>query len=224
MIYNQSAESFLKTADYYDGIFLDPPDNIGLEYEGFIDFREDYISWLTKLVLDCFQNTSVVWLSFNQKHDFELKSALGWFLKSTSWTVKQFIWTYTFGQYNDKDCGSCYRPILRFSRPGVKWNVDAIRIESERMRLSDSRAAGPKVPMDIWEFPRIVGNSHERRSWLPTQHPEALIERIFLMTPGSRFLDLFAGSGTSLIVCRRLEYDIDLVDISKFCCDQMKEL
>lgn len=224
MIFNQSAESFLESnKKIYDGIFLDPPDNIGLKYEGFIDSRDDYIDWLSKLVLECFDHSDVVWLSFNQIHDFELKSALHWYLSKSSWEVKQIIWAFGFGQYRDTDCGSLYRPILRFSRPEVEWNVDAIRVESERMRLGDKRAIGLKVPGDVFDFPRVTGNSHERRSFHPTQHPEALMERIYKMTPGASFLDLFAGSGTSLIVCKRLGYEIDLVDISPFYCSKMKE-
>lgn len=225
MIYNQSAESFLASIGdrCYDGIFLDPPDNIGLKYQGFIDKRENYIEWLVELILKCFNISDVVWLSYNQIHDIKLKGALDWTLaKLKSWEVKQIIWFFEFGQYRDTDCGSMYRPILRFSK-NIKWDVDKIRIESERMRLGDPRAVGPKVPGDVWEFPRITcGN--ERRCWHPTQHPEALMERIYLMTPGDSFLDLFGGSGTSLVVCKRLGYDIDVVDISKFYCNKMEEL
>ena len=225
MIYNQSAESFLESIRdrCYDGIFLDPPDNLGLKYQGFIDSRDDYIEWLTKIVLECFNHSDVVWVSYNQKHDWELKASLNWYLSKSHWIVQQFIWVYGFGQYNAHGHGSMYRPILRFSRTGVEWNFDAVRVESERMRLGDKRAAGPKIPGDVWEFSRITCGS-ERRSWHPTQHPEALMERIYLVTPGTSFLDLFGGSGTSLIVCNRLGYDIDIVDISKFYCNEMEKL
>ncbi len=223
MIFNQTAESFLENCGHYDGIFLDPFDNIGLEYEGFIDKREDYIDWLTKLVLECFNHSDVVWLSFNQKHDFELKASLHWYLSKSHWVVQQFIWIYGFGQYNAHGHGSMYRPILRFSRPGVKWDFDAVRVESERMKLGDKRAAGLKIPGDVLDFPRITCGS-ERRSFHPTQHPEALMEFIYKVTPGNLFLDLFGGSGTSLIVCNRLGYNIDIIDISPFYCAKMREL
>lgn len=224
MIYNQSAESFLKSnKKKYDGIFADPPDNTGLKYIEFTDSRDDYIEWLTKIVLECFNHTDVVWLSYNQKHDWQLKSSLNWFLSKSHWIVQQFIWVFGFGQYNAYGHGSMYRPILRFSRPSVRWDFDAIRIESERMRLGDKRAAGLKIPGDVLDFPRITCGS-ERRSWHPTQHNEKIMEFIYKVTPGARFLDLFAGSGTSFIVCKRLGYEIDLVDVSKFYCNKMKEL
>lgn len=66
------------------------------------------------------------------------------------------------------------------------------------MRINDKRSAGPRVPGDVWDFPRVTGNSKERQSWHPTQHPVALYDRIikFSCGPGDTFLDLFAGSGT----------------------------
>jgi len=134
-----------------------------------------------------------------------------------SWHAKTFIWKYTFGQYNDLDCGSGFRPILRLSSPGVKWSVDNIRVTSKRMELGDSRAKGPKVPDDVFEFPRVTGNSRERREWISNQHPEGLIKRIFNMSmirgESTRFLDLFTGSGTGIRVAKVLGLNLDAVDI-----------
>jgi len=80
--------------------------------------------------------------------------------------------------------------------------------------MNDSRAKGPKVPGDVWTFPRITGNHSERRSWIPTQHPEALLERIVLMSGGKRVLELFSGSGTMIRVCKRLGVDLDTVELN----------
>ncbi len=217
MNYHSDCNDFLDdltSSDRYDGVFCDPPDNLGLKYDGFVDYREDYIEWLSSLILKAMRHAPVIWISYYHKHTMALMAALNFWISKSAWLDHTFIWTYEFGQYRVADCGNNYRPILRLSRPEVRWCVDPIRIESERMRLGDSRAAGPKVPMDVWSFPRITCGS-ERRAWHCTQHPEKLMERIFLMTPGSRFLDLFAGSGTSGIVCRRLGYEIDQVEISK---------
>jgi DNA modification methylase len=219
-VFNQDANQFLDSApkEHYDGIFLDPPDNLRLRYDGFIDHRDDYINWLAKLVRTCTGHSPVIWLSYYWKHDVQLKVALRDILELREW--KQIIWHFTFGQYRKNDLTNCYRPILRISKKGTKWDLDGIKIESERMKLGDKRAAGPKVPGDVWEFPRVVGNAKERRKWHVTQHPEALMERIYRMTPGTKFLDLFGGSGTSGIVCERLGYNCDLVEISKSYCDQ----
>ncbi len=222
MNYNEDCSKFLDTAGQYDGIFLDPPDDLGLKYDGFVDkfAPGTYIPWLSELILKAMKHAPVVWVSYYYKYTMSLMAALNFWISKSAWQHRTFIWHYEFGQYRDTDCGNCYRPILRLSRPNVVWCVDDIRIESERMRLNDARACGPKVPMDVWKFSRVTCGS-ERRKWVPTQHNEKLMERIFLITPGSNFLDLFAGTGTSKIVCNRLGYECDLVEISKSYFDRL---
>ncbi len=224
MNYNMDCNDFLNKfpEETYDGIFLDPPDNLGLEYDGFIDKFPlgTYIPWLSSLILKAMKHAPVVWCSYYHKRTMPLMATLNFWISKSAWQHRTFIWHYEFGQYRSTDCANNYRPILRLSRPDVVWSTDSIRIESERMRLGDARACGPRVPGDVWAFPRITCGV-ERRSHVPTQHPEKLMERIFLMTPGSRFLDLFGGSGTSGIVCRRLGYSCDLVEISKTYFDRL---
>jgi site-specific DNA-methyltransferase (adenine-specific) len=62
------------------------------------------------------------------------------------------------------------------------------------------------VPLDVWDFPRVVGNAKERRAWHPTQHPEALVERAIKLSTreGDTVLDLFSGTGTAIRVCKRI--------------------
>jgi site-specific DNA-methyltransferase (adenine-specific) len=96
---------------------------------------------------------------------------------------------------------------------------------SARQKCNDKRAnpAG-RVPDDVWEFPRVVGNAKERRSWISNQHPEALIERMILMStqPGETVIDMFAGSGTVHRVCRRLGRNSISIDISQEYVDRIK--
>lgn len=230
MIFNMNADDFLDSAKAlgvkYDGVFLDPPDNLGLGYDTYDDNMPvaEYVDWIVKLILKSMKIAPVVWLSFYHKHDFKLKSALDFYFRHSAYHIKQIIWTFAFGQYNRYDHTNLYRPILRFSNFGVKWDFDAIRMESERMRMGDSRACGPKIPGDVWEYPRVTHGHKERRDHHPTQHPEALMERIYKVTPGSRFVDLFLGSGTSVIVGNRIGYQIDGVEISKSYCDRVAKM
>jgi len=94
------------------------------------------------------------------------------------------------------------------------------------MELGDSRAKGPRTPDDVWEFPRIVAPSKERRAWIPTQHPEALLERIVklsLANRGEKVLELFTGSGTMIRVCKRLGVDLDTVELNEKYIKRLKE-
>lgn len=58
---------------------------------------------------------------------------------------------------------------------------------------------------DVWNIPVIAPRSKERTGY-PTQKPEALLERIILLTtnPGDTVLDPCCGSGTTLAVAARL--------------------
>lgn len=221
----EALEWLINCKDKYDTIFMDPPDNIGLKYEGCNDKRSDYYSWLESIILKSMFLGNVVWISYYYKHDLKVKAMVNWIINNIkpSWEARTFIWRFTFGQYRETDCGSGYRPILRLSKPGVKWNCDEIRITSKRMLINDSRSKGPRVPDDCWEFPddywefpRVTGNSPERRAWCPTQHPELLLERIVKMSPGSKILELFTGSGTMIRVVKRLNIN-RLARLKKYC-------
>jgi len=220
---------FLKKISNVKTIFIDPPDNIGLNYDIYNDKtnNSDYYNWLYRILLDSLQRAEIIWLSYYWKHDLEIKNIIREILKYRypSFNCKTFIWRFTFGQYMDNDCSSGYRPIARLTRFNSTLYPDNIREKSARMLAGDSRAAGLRVPDDVWLFPRIVGNCHERRTWHPTQHPEKLLERIikFSCNDTEIFVDLFAGSGTSIRVCKRLGINCIGVELSKFYCSKILE-
>src|SRR6218665_1344724 len=176
-IHNMDCLHFLQNfQSHVPLIVADPPDNIGLSYEGYRDTKtdDDYYNWLELLFRKALSVTDCLWLSYYWKHDLEIKSRVATIIKRNHPSVKAktFIWRYTFGQYVDSDCGSGFRFLLRLTKPNAKFRPDSIKVPSRRMELGDPRAAGPRVPDDVWDFPRIVGNSPERRAWHPTQHPE----------------------------------------------------
>lgn len=227
VIYNVDCNDLLSNTKPVKAIFLDPPDNIGLGYDQYKDKVDNYYEWLQLLLYKCFEKSQVIWLSYNVIHDLEIKSLLRHILRHRhpSWEVKNFVWVYTFGQYSEKDCSSCYRPIIRLTAPLAKLYFDEIRIDSVRMEIGDKRAAGPKIPSDVWDFPRIVGNCKERRSWHPTQHPEQLVKRMMLMSCNhfETWLDCFAGTGTSFRVGQSCGRPVIGSEISRSYCDKILE-
>jgi len=224
-LYHGDCMELLEVHPPVKAIFMDPPDNIGLEYSSFRDRIEDYYGWIERLLLRAVLKAEVIWLSYNHVHDLEIKHSIRQILRHRhpSWSCREFLWTYTFSQYTEKDCAQSFRPIVRLTKPGCQLYPDAIRIASERMLIGDTRAAGPKVPNCVWEFPRVVGNSAERRSWHPTQHPEKLIQRMMLFScsPHERWLDCFAGSGTSFRVKAMCE--VTGCEISEDYCQRLSE-
>ncbi len=219
-LYHQNVTDFLEnTENQYNCIFMDPPDNLGLTYDYYDDDKPEawYQAFLVKTILDAMKIcTGVVWVSYYWKHDFWLKAKLYHALRRYAWGIRTFHWRFTFGQHNTHDCGNGYRPILRITHPC--FVCPDYRIKSVRQELGDSRAdPRGKMPDDVWfDIPRVTGNSRERRSWHPTQHPEELMRRIFSLSGPGKILDLFTGTGTSIRVAKKL--NLDCVELSDEYC------
>jgi DNA modification methylase len=229
-LFHQEALEFLQAKPKgYRTIWMDIPDNIGVDYGEPDDNRPDYFDWLQSLItLGMRTGACSIWISYNSKHDVELKYRLFKILRARShWTCRTIMWRYTFGQYLKKDHAYGYRPIVRLNIKGYPWKFDGIRVQSKRMELGDPRAAGPKIPDDVWdfvdswEFPRVTGNSKERKRWAPNQHPVLLVERIFKMS-GDPVLELFTGSGSAIQAARNLGIKLDTVELDSGRVEQLE--
>ena len=209
-------------------IFADPPDNLGVKYEGFEDklWQPDYDRWLFSVMTMATKTSDICWVSHHSKYNRLVQSWLP-LLNYQERKYRAFIWRFTFGQHNNNDCGYGYRPLLRIMKPDTKLYPDAIRVPSKRQTVYNDKRANPagRVPDDVWEFPRVCGTFKERRKWHPNQHPEDLIERMvkFSCKPGDHVIDLFAGTGTTLRVCKRLGIDCTGIEISKYYCEKIVE-
>jgi len=210
-----------------DCIFADPPDNIGLNYDApFKDHLEanEYALTMRRWLCTFVRRAPTVWVSFNSRHLLTVGEIASQMFGPDgiceAWEFKPCVQTFTFGQYNDKDLSNCHRPLWRFRAPGAPLYPDAIRVESERMKAGDKRAKGPRVPGDVFDYPRVVGNSKQRRKWHPTQLNEDLVERCILLTTkeGDHVLDPFGGTGTTARVCQRLNRNCTLIEISPTYC------
>lgn len=201
-----------------DMIFADPPDGIGLDYIGFADYFADYPAWLRAFLIEALCAAPVVWVSFNAKWTADM--GLIWSgIKPDFPTVRlrPMVQTFTFGQHQTRDFVNGHRPLWRFSRLGATCHPP--RIESQRQRDGDPRANPEgRLPSDVFDFPRVTGNSKQRRNWHPTQLNEALVERCILSStnPGDHVCDPFAGTGTTLRVCKRIDRRCTLIEISPY--------
>jgi DNA modification methylase len=138
--------------------------------------------------------------------------------------VKPCVQTYTFGQHSHTDLGNNHRPLWRFKWKEAKLYPDAIRVPSWRQENGDKRAdPRGRVPGDVFDFPRVTGNSHQRRTWHPTQLNEGLVERCIKMStrPGQTVLDPFGGTGTTLRVCKRIERFCTLIELDWGYCEKI---
>ena len=209
-------------------IFADPPDNIGLGY-GECDDRlsdEAYRDLLCDILLIGSLHCKVLWISFNAKH-LPLMGSLAYdFTARFGWVLKPCVQIYTFGQHNQHDLGNNHRPLWRFMQPGTELYPNAVRTPSWRLQHGDKRAdPRGRVPGDVFDFPRVTGNSKQRRSYHPTQLHEGLYEQCIRLccTPEDLVCDLFAGTGTLARVCKTTGNPCTMIEMDRFYCEKIAE-
>jgi DNA modification methylase len=97
-------------------------------------------------------------------------------------------------------------------------------VPSWRQENGDKRAdPRGRVPGDVFDFTRVTGNSKQRRAWHPTQLNEGLVDRCIKLTtpPGDPVLDPFAGTGTTLRVCKALGNPCTLIELDPGYCKRI---
>lgn len=230
LIHGDCLEVLAKSTVSATCIFADPPDNIGANYGTFNDKREkdEYLHWLRRCLEMFILKAGIAWVSYNARWSFAMGVIVSDLLDKHKWLeAKLCVQTFTFGQHNHNDLGNNHRPLLRLRRDDAPLYPDAIRVPSWR-QLNDDKRADPRgrVPGDVFDFPRVTGNSKQRRSWIPTQLHEGLVERCIKLTtlPGQQVLDPFAGSGTTLRVGLRIDRPVTLIEYSlPYCKEIAKE-
>ncbi len=211
--------------------FADPPFNIGYKYDVYEDRKkaDDYLDWTRqwgKALVRTLKPTGTFWLAIGDDFAAELKlifqRELG--LVCRSWV----IWYYTFGVNCKAKFSRSHTHLFHFVKDpkSFTFNVDNIRVPSARQLVyGDARAnskgrlpddtwilrpqdlpEGFQQDEDVWHEPRICGTFKDRAGFHGCQMPEALLGRIITASsnPGETVLDPFGGSGTTLIVAKKL--------------------
>jgi site-specific DNA-methyltransferase (adenine-specific) len=214
-----------------DLVFADPPFNIGYDYDIYHDRRaaEHFVEWTRQWgqgVKRVLKPSGTFWLAIGDDYAAQLKlvfqNDLG--LCCRSWVV----WYYTFGVNCTKKFSRSHTHLFHFVNDPKQFtfNEKAIRVPSARQLVyNDKRAlAKGRLPddtwilrpqdlpdgfqpdEDTWYFSRVCGTFKERAGWHGCQMPEQLLGRIIRVcsNPGDVVLDPFAGSGTTLVVAKKL--------------------
>jgi site-specific DNA-methyltransferase (adenine-specific) len=233
-----------------DLVFADPPFNIGYEYDAYDDRKEadEYLAWSRQWmegVQKALKPNGTFWLAIGDDFAAELKVLaqrdLGF--RCRSWV----IWYYTFGVNCTKKFSRSHTHLFHFvkSPRSFTFNADAIRVPSARQLVyADGRAnAKGRLPddtwilrpqdvtegfdakQDTWYFPRVCGTFKERAGFHGCQMPEQLLSRIIRVSsnPGELVLDPFAGSGSTLVVAKKLERDYLGFELSKNYANRVRK-
>lgn len=214
-----------------DLAFADPPFNIGYSYDVYEDqlAADEYLNWTRKwgdALVRSLKPNGTFWLAIGDDFAAELKLIFQRELKLTcrSWV----IWYYTFGVNCKMKFSRSHTHLFHFVKNPKEFtfNSDAIRVPSARQLVyADTRAASKgRLPDDTWilrpqdlpggfqpeestwYFPRVCGTFKERAGWHGCQMPEQLLGRIIksCSNPDELVLDPFGGSGTTLVVAKKL--------------------
>lgn len=221
-IYNGDAIQVLELKikdESIDLIFVDPPYNIGKDFNGRKDKWEtdqEYLDWCYKWIDLCLRKlkkngsfyvmTSTQFIPF-----FDL------YLRDKISILSRIIWSYDSSGVQAKNYfGSMYEPILFCVKDckNYTFNSEDILVEAKtgaKRKLIDYRKNPPqpynteKVPGNVWDFPRVRYRMAEYENH-PTQKPIALLERIIKASSneGDTVLDPFSGTFTTSFVAKSL--------------------
>jgi len=222
IIYNGDAIQVLQSKiedKSIDLIFVDPPYNIGKDFNGRKDkwnTDQEYLDW-------CFQWIDLCLKKLKENGSFYVMTSTQFipyfdlYLRDRISILSRIIWSYDSSGVQAKNFfGSMYEPIL-FCVKDIKnytFNSDDILVEAKtgaKRKLIDYRKNPPqpynteKVPGNVWDFPRVRYRMAEYENH-PTQKPIALLERIIKASSneGDIVLDPFSGTFTTSFVAKSL--------------------
>jgi site-specific DNA-methyltransferase (adenine-specific) len=213
-----------------DLAFADPPYNIGYSYDVYRDDLDDhtYLGWTGRwlgAVNGILKPTGALWIAIGDEYAAEVKAlAEKQGLHLRNWV----IWYYTFGVHCTRKFTRSHTHLLYFVRDPktFTFNDAEVRVPSARQLVYNDVRADPRGRMpdntwilrpqdaygafgadhDTWYFARVAGTFKERAGFHSCQMPERLLERIIRSCSASDevVLDPFAGSGSTLVVAKKL--------------------
>jgi len=201
-----------------DLIFVDPPYNIGKDFDGIQDREEEetFFQWCEKWLAECVRVLSPEG-SFYLMNSTQNMPRLDLWCRRHLTILSRIVWSYDSSGVQAKSFfGSMFEPMLHMVANPKRYtfNANDILVEAKtgaRRGLIDYRKNPPqpynttKVPGNVWDFPRVRFKMEEYENH-PSQKPEALLERVIRASsnPGDLVLDPFSGSFTTGAVASRL--------------------
>jgi site-specific DNA-methyltransferase (adenine-specific) len=190
-------------------IFVDPPYNIGKNFNGFHDkWPSDnaYFDWVLQWLDLCISKltpTGSLYLMCST----QCFASLDLVLRERLTILSRIVWHYdSSGVQAKKFFGSLWEPIFHCVKDPkcYTFNADDILVEAKTgatRKLIDYRKPKPtpyntkKVPGNAWYYPRVRYRMPEYEKH-PSQKPIALLERIVAASsnPGDVVLDPFSGT------------------------------
>ena len=219
-------------AEICDLVYIDPPfmtNSVRVQASGAkYDDRwaggiEQYIAFLAprlKQIHRLLRETGTLYVHLDPRTSHYVKVALDGIFGARNF-LNEVIWSYRTGGRSTRWLARKHDTILVFAKRlgehtfnvqrAGKYRTDGMKRDKAGRPFKVTRKGrlyfhpeGPALT-DVWEIPFLSTVARERSGY-PSQKPEALLERIIRVAsnPGDVVADVFCGSGTALVVARRL--------------------
>ncbi|MCK5523249.1 MAG: adenine-specific DNA-methyltransferase [Thiomargarita sp.] len=192
-----------------DLIFVDPPYNIGKNFNGSQEkwsSSNEYLKWCYNWIDLCLSKLKPTG-SFYVMTATQFMPYFDIYLQKKVEILSRIVWSYDSSAVQaKKHYGSLYEPILFCvkDKQNYTFNTDEILVEAKtgaKRKLIDYRKNPPqvynskKVPGNVWDIPRVRYRMPEYENH-PTQKPILLLERIIKASSKENDVVLYPFSGT----------------------------
>lgn len=218
-LYIEDAVKFLKKIpdNSIQLVLIDPPYNLDLDswdtFDNYLDWAKQWLDEIFRILRDSGNCVIFGGFQFQDLKKGDLLEILHYARHKTDLRfVNLVIWYYKNGMSAHRFFANRHEEAVWLSKTKKYYfDLDSVRcpydeetkkIYRKDKRLNPESIEKGKNPTNVWEIPRLNGNSKERVGH-PTQKPVEVIRRFVkaLSYEGSTVLDFFAGSGTTGRVC-----------------------
>lgn len=220
-----------------DLVIADPPYGLGKDYGNDSDMKsaDEIVEWTMRwvdLTIPKIKDTGSLYLFATWRNSPEIFSLV----KQRLFMVNEIIWDRCVPSMggSTRRFSSVHDTIGYFAvNKNYFFDIDAVRIPYDpqtKKARTRSIFKGKKWleighnPKDVWRISRLHRLHNERQDH-PTQKPMELIERMVKAScpVGGVVLDPFAGSGTTVDVCRKTSRRSIAFEINQTYCDVIED-
>jgi len=203
-----------------DMVFTDPP---YFEVAGDFDFKFNSFSEYLDLINAVYRNVysiidnGSIYICLWYKHLFDVFNCI----KELGYEYRNLlIWDNTRHRNVKRQYSNCYEPILFFTKNNYHFDdSDYLLPYEDQANYKRYNKKGKNIE-DIISIANIRRNSREASNH-PTQKPLELIEQCIGISSlcSSKIVDLFLGSGSTLIACEKTKRKCYGMELDEHYCD-----
>lgn len=218
MLHQTDCMKLLSTieSDSIDLILTDPPYFIGFDggkgWDSQWKTEKEYLDWCHQWTQECVRvlkpNRMMVVFG-TLKTDTFIHYKLNTNTIDDLHSQNELIWSYNWGGRGKSNFARKHEYAWCWSKGDqFLFNSDDVRVERKQkinIRTGKEYEKGT-IPTCIWEKNNHT-TSKEYVNWHPTQKPLLILERIIraYTNPGDTVVDIFSGSGSTMIACQNTE-------------------